>query len=89
MDFKIPSKTCVYMLVYVWIIWLVQMISLDLQWAVTMMPNIFIFLEADVLGGRLDSKKWVQAYFTWPKFSVVWKSRYLMNQSYVATNTVR
>ena len=57
--------------------------------AVTMMPNIFIFLEADVLGGRLDSKKWVQAYFTWPKFSVVWKSRYLMNQSYVATNTVR
>ena len=29
--------------------------------AVTMMPNIFIFLEADVLGGRLGSKKWVQA----------------------------
>ena len=59
------------------------------KWAVTYLPNIFIFLEADVLGGRLDSKKWVQAYFTWPKFSVVGKSRYLMNQSYVATNTVR
>ena len=31
--------------------------KLTISRAVTMMPNIFIFLEADVLGGRLDSKK--------------------------------
>ena len=37
-------------------------------------PNIFECLEADMLGGRLGSKKWVQANFTWPKFSEVWKS---------------
>ena len=42
MDLKIPSKTCVYMLVYVWIIWLVQMISLDLQYIA---PHIFIALN--------------------------------------------
>ena len=38
------------------------------------MPNIFKCLEADVLGGRLGSKKWIQANFTWPKFSEIGKS---------------
>ena len=45
-----------------------------IRWAVNNMPNIFKCLEADVLGGRLGSKKLVQAYFTWPKFSEVGKS---------------
>ena len=38
------------------------------------MPNIFECYEVDVLGGRLGSKKWIQANFTWPKFSEVGKS---------------
>ena len=38
------------------------------------MPNIFECLEADVLGGRLGSKKYFQADFTCPKFYEVRKS---------------
>ena len=38
------------------------------------MPNIFKCLEADVLGGRLGSEKWVQDDFTCPKFYEVGKS---------------
>ena len=49
-------------------------LGLRLMRAVNNMPNIFKCLEADVLGGRLGSKKWVQAYFTWLKFSEVGKS---------------
>ena len=43
------------------------------------MPNIFKCLEADVLGVRLGSEKWVQAHFTWPKFSEVEKSSEFMD----------
>ena len=43
-------------------------------WVEDKMPYIFKCLEADVLGGLLGSKKWVQANFTWPKFSEVRKS---------------
>ena len=52
----------------VWIIF--YKLSINIR-AVNNMPNIFECLEADVLGGRLGSKKWVQANFNWPKFSEV------------------
>ena len=38
--------------------------------AINNMSNIFKWL-ANVLGGRLGSKQWVQAYFTWPKFELL------------------
>ena len=52
--------------------------------AVTKIPNIFIFLEADVFGGWLGSEKWVQANFSWPKFSEVRKST--SNESKLCSN---
>ena len=52
----------------------VILISDRFHGVVCKMPNIFKCLEADVLGGRLGSEKWVQADFTYAKFYEVGKS---------------